>query len=44
LINPQGNFGYDPMDANLDIAKPIKKYYKNEKVEQKSYPLKYFKG
>jgi hypothetical protein len=38
MINPQGNIGYDPMDVNLEIAKPIRKYYKEEKghSDQKS--------
>jgi hypothetical protein len=45
LINVNGTLGYDPQDANLEISKPIKKYYKEDKnIDQKSQPLKYFKG
>lgn len=28
----------------MDISKPIKKFYKDQKQEQKTQPLKYFKG
>jgi len=37
-----GATGYDPMDSNLEISKPIYKYFQNDK-NQKSQPLKYFK-
>ena len=35
MINPNWSMGYDPMNADLEIAKPIKKYYKND--ESKAY-------
>ena len=43
LINVNGATGYDPMDSNLEISKPIYKFFQNDK-NQKSQPLKYFKG
>jgi hypothetical protein len=42
IINAVGQSNYNPIDANLEISKPIQRYYHPK--EEKSIPLKTFRG
>ena len=42
-MNPFGASNYNPSDANIDISKPIQKFY-NSNQKEVNHPLKHFKG
>ena len=43
MINNIGGQYYNPMEGNIDIQKPIYKFFESNQNEKK-HPLKYFKG